>query len=216
MISATLDIRDYQHFLNLHMFPESVGDLRVLHGVEADIVDLKGHLFGYDLVFEHGITGRAYDSPRTLKDVVFSHIDYAIASVHDGTFAQGATVSQVTDMYVGALADPKVAILGHIGRSGLAFDVDAVLTCARDLHKLVEINDHSFNERYGRECHDRCRHILERAAELGVTISCATDAHIAYDVGDFSRTERVLDEVHFPEDLNACTSADRFLAYLPA
>ncbi len=42
-----------------------------------------------------------------------------IASVHDGSFAEGASVSQVTDMYVAALEQEKVFILGHTGRSGL-------------------------------------------------------------------------------------------------
>ena len=44
-------------------------------------------------------------------------------------------------MYLNVLAEPKVFILGHVGRSGCRSDVDAVLTAARDAHKLIEINE---------------------------------------------------------------------------
>ena len=153
MISATVDVRDYQCFINYHIWPEVWNGVRVLHGVEADIVDLEGNLFGFDLMLERGITGRKYKVPHTLKDMVWREIDYAIASIHDETFTREATIVETTEMYVGALEDPKVLILGHIGRAGVPFDLDEVLHLknhAADrlvVHDLVRLADAAEAER---------------------------------------------------------------------
>lgn len=214
MISPSLHIRDYQHFINFEVWPRVWDGVRVLHGVEADIVDLQGHLFGWDHMLREGITGRRFLMPHTLKDHVWHGIDYAIASIHDQTFAADATLAQATDMYVRVLEDPKVLIVGHPGRAGVPFELDPVLLAAKDLGKLIEINEHSFAEHYGASTHLTCRRIAERCAELGVMISVGTDAHIACDVGRFDMVSALLDEIHFPNELVATRDAKTFLDVL--
>ena len=215
MTSPTVDVRDYQHYINFEVWPDVWDGVRILHGVEADIVDLKGRLFGWDIPLSAGITGRAYRKETTLQEMVLPHAQYVIASVHDTTFCEDASLAETTAMYVGALEQQGVAILGHIGRSGVPFDLDEVLVCAREMGKLIEINEHSFESHYGAERHARCRDIAVRCAELGVSISCGTDAHIATDVGDFTHTRAMLDEIGFPPELVACADAERFLSFVP-
>ena len=65
-------------------------------------------------------------------------------------------------------------------------------------HKLIEINNHSLESR---RHHGACRAIAERAAELGVGIVVSSDAHIAPAIGQFPHAERLLEEIHFPEEL---------------
>lgn len=219
MISATTPnnpayLRDYQHFINFSVWPREWDGVYVMRGVEADIVDLDGHLFGWDVVLREGITGRAFAAPKTLKDKVWQEIDYAIASIHDETFTKGATLAQTTGMYIRALEDSKVVALGHPGRAGVPFEVDPVLLAAKDLGKLIEINEHSFAPRYSRRRKEACRRIAERCAELGVMISVATDAHIACDVGRFDAVAALLNEIHFPRTLVATRDAATFRAVL--
>ena len=215
MTSPTIDVRDYQYYINFEVWPDVWDGVRVLHGVEADIVDLKGHLFGWNLALSAGITGHAFSRETTLQESVLPHAQYVIASVHDTTFCEGASLSETTAMYVAALERPEVAILGHAGRSGVPFDLDEVLVCARELGKLIEINEHSFESHYGASRRERCREIAVRCAELGVSISCGTDAHIATDIGDFTRTRALLDEIDFPPELIACADPERFLSFVP-
>ncbi len=211
MISPSLHVRDYQHFLNFDVWPEVWDGVRVLHGVEADIVDLQGHLFGWDRPCRVGITGKEFVHERTLKELVWRGADYAIASIHDDTFAADASLAQTTEMYVRALEDPKVLILGHVGRADVPFDMDTVLLAAKEHGKLIEINEHSFAPHYGARRHGNCRRIAERCAELGVMISTGTDAHIACDIGRFDAVSVLLDEIRFPEELIATRSAAAFL-----
>ena len=53
-----------------------------------------------------------------------------------------------TELYIKALEHDKVKILGHIGRSGLEFDVEEVAGAAKSMNKMIEINEASF----GRTC----------------------------------------------------------------
>ena len=99
-------------------------------------------------------------------------------------------------------------------RSGVPFDVDAVLTAARDAHKLIEINEHSLDISPSGKISKKCRKIAERAAGLGVQIAVSTDAHIATDIGHLDAACSMLEEIHFPEELVATRSKDAFLKAL--
>lgn len=202
--------QDYQYFSNYGCWPRVWHGVRLLRGVEADIVDLEGNLFGHDIMLDYDFIEQPFNEPRPLKDVVFSTCDYVIASVHNKGFTQGASVAQNTRAYVGALEDPKVLALGHIGRTGLRFDTDAILAVARDLGKLIEINEHSFDS--PPDAHERCRRIAIRCAETGTMISTGTDAHISHDIGAFDRTLAMLEEIHFPQRLIATRDAETFLS----
>lgn len=208
-VQTGVDLRDYQHFLNVGVWPESWHGVRLMHGCEADIIDLDGHLYGWDMPLQHGLGGPFAQATRTLQGEVFESCDYVIASVHMRRFAVGATPEQLTRMYVRALEHPRVLVLGHIGRSGLEFDVDEVAMAARELGKLIEINESSL---FG--SHDssaRCRAIAQRCKAVGCMIATASDAHISHDVARLDRTRQLLEDVGFPARLIATRDAETFL-----
>ena len=209
-------LRDYQHFINFAVWPREWDGIYVLRGAEADIVDLDGRLFGWDVVLRKGITGGTLRYEHTLQEHVWRNIDYAIASIHNDDFTRGATLAQTTNMYVQALQDPKVLMLGHPGRAGVPFEVDPVLLAAKDLGKLIEINEHSFASHYGKNRKLACLYIACRCAELGVKIAVGSDAHIACEVGRFDAVAALLDEIHFPHELVATRSKESFLDALGA
>lgn len=209
MLFESRDIRNFQYFANFHSWPRTWHGVRLLHGCEADIVDLDGHLYGWDTTYQQNIVGTPI-APLTLKDYVFQECDYVIASVHGKEFAKGASVAQTTAMYIHALEDNKVFILGHIGRSGVPFEMDAVLAAARDLHKAIEINEHSFAPYYKPGVRSTCRAIAKRCAELGVQVAVSTDAHISYKIGRFQEAPALLDDIDFPAELVVTRSVEAF------
>lgn len=211
------DVRDYQYFVNSVIWPRVWEGVRVLHGAEADVRTLEGRLFGQDVMLERDLVGIPLDGTGSLYDHVVASCDYVIASVHYREFARDATVAQGTEMYLGALAQPKVLVLGHTGRAGVPFDVPELVGEAACQHKLVEINSHSLEarRREGRTW-KTCRKIAETCAELGCQIVISSDAHICCDVGSVSAALEMLDEIHFPQELVATRSAEAFLAALAA
>ena len=198
MLYPEQHIRNFQFFINQGIWPREWDGVTVLRGAEVDIVSLAGTFFGQDIPCPEGIVGHLNRPGSTLFDIVTRDLDYLIASVHNGMFADGVTVAQTTAMYTAVLESPRVLVLGHAGRSGIPFDIDEVLTVARENHKLIEINNHSLESR---RHHDVCQAIAERAAELGVGIVVSSDAHIAPAIGKFPCAERMLEEIHFPEEL---------------
>ena len=213
-VSTGVDLRDYQHFLNFEVWPEVWYGVRLMHGCEADITDLDGHLYGWDLPVTRGLGGPVHEPSETLQDVVFRGCDYVIASVHAHAWAEGATREQLTDMYVSALRHPKVLILGHVGRTGLDVDIDAIAETARDLGKLIEINESSL---YGRQdSSERCRDIARRCLAVGCMVSTGSDAHISHDVARLDRSRELLEGIGFPARLVATRDADRFCSVCEA
>ena len=211
------DLRDYQYLINMGVWPRVWEGVRLLHGVEVDVRSLDGRLFGQDVAIERDITGGALREATTLYRRITASCDYVIASVHYREFAREATLAQATDMYLGAISQPKVLVLGHAGRAGIPFDVPELVGEAARQHKLIEINAHSLEtrRREGRTWQS-CRKIAETCAELGCQIVISSDAHICCDVGGVSPALEMLDEIHFPQELVATRSAEAFLAAMGA
>lgn len=213
LYSDYMDGKHYQYFYNMNCWPRQWHGVNLLRGCEADIVDLEGNLFGHDISADKGIIDKNLSEADSLFGRVTRNLDYIIASVHMKDFAMNASKSRITDMYIKALSNSKVIILGHIGRTGLNFDIDSVITAARDMHKLIEINEHSFG--WDDSILDRCKRILVRCAELGAPICVSTDAHISYDVGRFDYCSRLLESVDFPKELVANKDAKSFMSFMP-
>lgn len=213
MLHEQQTIKNFQNFLNYACWPREWHGVTLLHGCEVDIVDGDGRLFGHDIPVTHEINGQPLAGPTTLKKRVFRSCDYAIASIHCKTFTLDQTPSQNARMYINALEDPKVLILGHVGRSGVNFELDPVLEAARDLGKLIELNESSISEDAKREKSlGPCTHVAERCAELGVQVSFGSDAHIAPTVARSGSVRKLLQEIDFPQELVACRSKEAFLA----
>lgn len=216
MLFPEQHLRNFQYFTNMGIWPRIWHGVTLLRAAEVDIVGLEGELFGQDIELAEDITAASFSQRQTLFDRVARGLDYMVASVHNRTFAADATLSQTTEMYIRALENPKVMILGHTGRSGVPYDLDEVLICAKEHHKLIEINEHSLDFDADGRFRSTCGEIAERCAELGVGITVDSDAHMAWQIGGFERTEKMLEAIHFPQELIMNRGRESFLRQLAA
>ncbi len=207
-------LKNYQYFLCCGNWPREWNGVTLLRGCEADIVDMEGHLFGHDIEITRSTVGDIYDPPRNLQELIFSKMDFVIASVHGKRHTEGQSVAANTQMYINALENPKVYFIGHIGRAGVPFELDEVIKRAGELNKPIEINEHSFSW----EGHHQavCRDVAIRCAELGTQICVNTDAHMALEVGRTARAQEMLDEISFPQELIVNRTREAFLEGLRA
>ena len=212
MLFPEQHLRNFQFFLNQVVWPREWDGVTLLRAAEADIVSLEGGLFGQDIPCADDITTERATRGYTLYERVSGRVDYLIASVHDRSFTRDASTAQTTDMYVRVLGNPRVFVLGHTGRSGVPFDLDEVLNVAKQQHKLIEINEHSLEvAREGGRTWTSCSQIALACAELGCQIVINTDAHICTGVGHAPAALRMLEEIHFPQELVTTRSAEAFL-----
>ncbi len=127
-------------------------DFVVLKGIECDILEAGG---------------------MDLPDDVLAQADWVLASVHYG---QQQPREQITDRIIGALENPHVSAIAHPTgrlinrREPYAVDMDAVMQCAKQHGKILELNASP----HRLDLHDQH---LATAKSMGIPIVINTDAH---------------------------------------
>jgi putative hydrolase len=135
---------------------EAMAPFRVLQGIEVDILD---------------------DGGLDQTDSLLGQLDVVVASVHSKLRSDSETM---THRMVGAIANPRVNVLGHCtgrliqGERGLrpqsVFDPEVVFEACRMFNVAVEINSRP-------ERRDPPTRLLALAIEMGCLFSIDTDAH---------------------------------------
>ena len=180
------------HFSNQFCMPESIFGVRVLKGVEANVMDRDGTL---DL-----------DETRLAK------MEIVLAGLH--TFcAPYGTVGENTAMMINTISNPWVDAIVHPGNPEYLIDEAAVVQAAAEQGVALEINNSSLTvSRKGSLPH--CDHIACLAKEYGCRLLVGTDSHFAYSVGDFGAAAEIVARNGIDPEKVLNTSAAAFTRYL--
>lgn len=179
------------HFGNLKTIPDILYGVRVLKGVELNIINYEGEV----------------DLPAGL----LKRLDLCLASFHD-VCIEPATIEEHTNAAIKVLANPCVDILAHSGNSMFQLDFEKVVKAARDYNKLIELNNHSFEVRPGSA--ENCVEIALMCKKYGVRVTTGSDAHISFGIGKFENVYKLLEEVEMPEELVVTTSVEKMDQFL--
>ena len=180
------------HFYNLLSLPKRIGNVRILRGIEANIIDRQGQLdMSLDLV------GRL--------DIVLAGLHYVCYS--------GGTVEENSRAMAQAMANPFVDIIVHPGNPEFEISPEIIMEAAAKYQCAVEINNSSLvYTRKGSK--PFCKKIAELAKEYGTFVSIGSDAHFVDRVGEFDGAAELLQEIGMPEELILNTSQKTLDAYL--
>lgn len=165
---------------NLSVIPSHVGDLRILKGVELNILE-NGYI--------------------NLDKMNIAKLDYSIASMHRYVYDTSHSSLENTTAYINAVQNDYVKILGHIDRDGFPCDYEEVVKACAKSNTIVELNNSSIDIRDNRRIIDRDLEILSYCIKYSCPIIINSDAHIKYDVGNYLDALKVIDEAKFPYDL---------------
>lgn len=179
------------YFGNMSSFPEIIDGVRVLKGIEANIIDFEGNI----------------DMPENLLE----KLDIVIASFHDICIQPG-TVSQNTKAAIKALENPNIDILGHPDNPMFQIDIEEIASAAKELGKIIEMNNKSFFVRKGAEQYTE--KIALAAKKYGTMLSCGSDAHSSFEVGNFDIIEKIIKDCGIPEEMIINTSKEKLLKHL--
>lgn len=179
------------HFGNLGVIPQVLYGVRIIKGVELNIVSYDGEV----------------DLPRRY----LKGLELVLASFHDICIVP-STVENHTRAAIKVLENPYIDVLAHPGNPQFQIDIEKVVKAAKENNKLIEINNHSFYVRKGSE--NNCREILRMCKEYGVRITTGSDAHISFNIGKFENVKRLIAEVDMPEELVITTSVEKMEDYL--
>ncbi|MGN0323186.1 MAG: phosphatase [Oliverpabstia sp.] len=178
---ATMGAGTPSYFRSLAMAPHHRCGIRLLYGVELNILDNKGNV--------------------DLDDEILSHLDYAIASMHTKNKKPG-TREENTEAYIAAMKHPKVRLIGHCDDSRYPVDYQALVQAAREHQVLLELNEASLTPgSYRGDTRENNLEMLKWCRTFRHPIVLSSDSHGPEKVGQFPYGLALLDEINFPQHL---------------
>lgn len=169
------------YFGNLGVIKEEINGVKVLKGIEANIMDFDGNI----------------DIP---SDVV-GKLDYVIASFHPPCINPG-NINENTKAILNVMENKEVKIIGHLDDSRYPVDYEKVVVKAKETNTLLEINNSSLRTNSFRVgAIENAKVLLNLCKKHDVKVILGSDAHIYYQVGNFENCTKILEEVNFPGNL---------------
>lgn len=193
----------FQHYAsicNLRHMDENIYDIKMITGVEIDIIDKKGNLAFYDQYFP-------FDREKSVCDKLLDKVKVVIASYHE--FERKYSFEENTEMLFNVLNNQRINIIGHCDRMTNSFDMDFIIPLAVKKNKIIELNCSSLEG--NEEMAAKLKRLAVKCAENGVMVSVGSDAHFAYKIGDFGRMLQMLDSIRFPQNLVVNKTEDKFI-----
>lgn len=195
---ATLCAGTPSYFRSLQMAPRERCGIRMLYGVELNILDHSGKV--------------------DLEKSILSGMDYAIISMHTKNIKPG-NICENTKAYIHAMDQPKVRIIGHCDDAKYPVDYKALAREAADHHVMMEINNASVMPGgYRGNTIPNIIHMLYWCGVYDVPVLLSSDSHGYKHVGDVKGSEILLrafrESLDFPQHLIMSYDADRFIKYI--
>lgn len=169
------------YFHNLKIINEEIMGIRVLKGIEANIIDFNGTI--------------------DVEEELAKELDYIIASLHGPCISPG-TMEENTKAIIGVMDNPYVKVIGHPDDSRFPLDYEKLVLAAKEKNMVFEVNNSSLSPKSFRaNAAENYKILLELCKEHEVKVILGSDAHIYHDVGRFDNCYKFLKEMDFPENL---------------
>ncbi len=182
------------YFANLKAVPRKIAGIRVLLGIELNIMDYEGNV----------------DLSRELLE----QMDLAIASLHIPCCKPG-TAKENTFAYINAMKNPYINIIGHPDDGRYPIDYEELVKAAKRHQVLLEINNNSLNPQgFRKDTAANDRTILRLCKQYEVPVIMGSDAHVVTDIRNHERIFPLLEEIDFPQELVVNRSAEELMQYV--
>jgi len=159
------------HFGAMRFIPAWISGVRILRGVEANIIDRDGSL----------------DMP----DSYLAKLDFVMAAFHEDCGFNDQGIDKNTDAVLRAMSHPLVKAIAHSGNPAFPIHLEALVQGALQTGTALEINNSSFAmSRKGSRPY--CEQLATLIARSGTKVVVGSDAHISQGVGEFDNALEVL------------------------
>lgn len=179
------------HFHNLQIIPDELFGVKILKGVEANILNKDGTL--------------------DITDFDFNFLNWAVASFHSPC-CEPLSIKDATNAYLNVAKNRNIDVIGHSGLEQYKYDFKVAIKAFKEYNKLVEINNASYLVR--KESQKNCVEIARLCKKYEVPIVVNSDAHFAYKIGNVEKAMEMLMEIDFPKQLIINSSLELFEEYL--
>ncbi|MBC2856707.1 MAG: phosphatase [Cetobacterium sp.] len=179
---ALPDTPHWWHLVNISILPEVIDGVRVLKGVEANIMDEYGRL--------------------DINQDVYSKMELVMAGFHIVKgYGDNLDKERNTKALVNLINSQKVDIIVHPGNPLFPIDYEAFVKNAKLAEVAIEINNTSLGATTRVGSLENCKTIIELAKREGCYIVLGSDSHYSGHIGDFSRAEKLVELLDYPQEL---------------
>ncbi|HET6419603.1 MAG TPA: phosphatase [Geobacteraceae bacterium] len=181
------------HFGAMRFIPDWIDGVRILRGVEANIIGPDGTL----------------DMP----DTYLAKLDFAMAGLHENCGFDGHGVDRNTEAVLLAMANPRIKAISHSGNPAFPVHFEELARGALETGTALEINNSSFvMSRKGSRAN--CEMLAGLLARYGAPVIVGSDAHIAQGVGEFDAAVAVLEKAGVRPEQVVNSSFERLMDFL--
>ena len=168
------------HFGNMKVLPEYIHGVRVLKGVEANILN---------------------DGSLDLDEERLELLDFIAAGIHYDAGYNNLTTAEHTSATIEAIKNPRVKMITHPANLYYPVDLLAVVQAAAEYNVILEVNASSFDEyRYGkRGSLEKTVEMCSLAKKYNAAISLNSDAHYYTDVGNIEPLKQVIKDAELKD-----------------
>lgn len=184
----------YYHFSNMRMIPKEIDGVKILRGIEANVISEQGEI---DLQPE---------------EVRWGELDIVMIALHPRCGYENQGEEKNTKVIIKAMAKPYVNVLAHPGNPKYLLKVKETVAAAKELGVVIEINNSSALSRPG--SHDKCLEFAKEAKRIGCPVLIGTDSHYSSMLGDFTLALQLAAEAGLTEEDIVNTSWDKIERFL--
>ncbi len=184
----------YYHFSNMRMIPRVVDGIKILCGIEANIINEQG---GIDL---------------SDQEIEWGDLDIVMVAMHPRVGYDNQGEQKNTEVLIKAMQNKKVNIVAHPGNIRYPLLIEETVSAAKENHVLLEINNSSRLSRPG--SYERCLEFAREVKRQGWKVVIGTDSHFSRMLGVFDEALELVREAGLTEDDVVNTSWDKVVQYL--
>lgn len=181
---------------NMDVIPEYVDGVRILKGVETNILDDNANI--------------------DINQQIFKRMDIIIGGFHDvPQYGETLDTERNTRAIINLMRSQKIDIAVHLGNPKFPINYEEVVKVAKECNVAIELNNTSLLTPGSRKgSTPNCLKLAELAKKEGCFISFGSDSHFSLQIGIFNEVEKIIKEVNFPEELIINSSEERLNNFL--
>ncbi len=182
------------YFQNLRVMPRQFGNLKVLFGVELNILNRYGDV--------------------DLPEETYAALDVAIASIHPPCYHEEDPEAHL-EAYLNVMKKPYINIIGHPDDGRFPLDYRRLVEGAKESGKLLEVNSSSLAPNaYRQNARENYRELLRWCKEYEAPVIVDSDAHADSYVGEHTRAWEMLGDEKFPDELIVNGDLEKYFSYI--
>ena len=191
---ALEDTPHWWQLINIRIVPEYINGVRILKGVEANIVGENGEL--------------------DINQKIYELMDIVLAGFHGNhLYPKNQNREKNTRAAVNLIKSQKADVLVHLGNPEFPIDHELVAKTAKEYNVALELNNSSLGgTRVGSE--KTCRELAKFAKKYGCYICINTDSHYCAQIGHTPLAGKIAEEIDYPQELILNSSEDVLYKFL--